>query len=176
MADGTIETLRSHVRDVPNFPKPGITFKDITPLLADPPALRGAIDLLAAPFRDARPDVVVGIESRGFIFGAALAIELGAGFVPVRKPGKLPHVTERAEYELEYGRDAVEIHKDAFVRGARVLVVDDVIATGGTAKAACDLVARLGGDTIGAAFLIELPVLAGRARLEPVPVVSVLQY
>lgn len=174
--DPRIDLVRSRIRDVPDFPKPGILFRDITPLLGDTVAFRTSIDLLAEQVRPLAPEVVVGIESRGFLFGAPLAYALGIGFVPVRKPGKLPHVTEREEYELEYGTDAVEMHGDAISRGTRVVVVDDLIATGGTARATCKLVARLGGELVGAAFLIELAFLDGGAKLAPIPTVSILRY
>ena len=167
---------RDWIRDVPDFPKPGILFKDITPLLADAVAFRTAIDLLAEQVRPLQPDVVVGIESRGFLFGTPLAIALGVGFVPVRKPGKLPSAATRVDYDLEYGTDAVEMHTDALEHGARALVVDDVIATGGTARATLELVRRLGADPVGAAFLIELTFLEGGARLVPVPIVSLVRY
>ena len=157
--------LEKHIRDVPDFPKKGIVFKDITPLLADPAALDEAVRRLAEPYRDAGVQVVTGIESRGFIFGAAVARELHAGFVPLRKPGKLPAKTVRKEYALEYGTDAIEIHADAVAPGARVLMVDDLLATGGTMAAACELVAGLGGQIVAIAFLIELCFLKGREKL-----------
>lgn len=171
----TTEALKDIIRDIPDFPKPGIVFKDITPLMKDPGAFRFAVDQMAEPFRG-RVDVVVGIESRGFIFGAAIAQALGVGFVPVRKPGKLPHETQRCEYQLEYGSDALEIHCDALEVGSRALVVDDVIATGGTAVAAVELCRRLGADVIGASFLIELDFLKGRDKLPGLEIVSVLNY
>ena len=174
--DPRIDLVRSRIRDIADFPKPGILFRDITPLLGDTVAFRTSIDLLAERVRPLAPEVVVGIESRGFLFGAPLAYTLGIGFVPVRKPGKLPHATTRVEYELEYGTDAVEMHSDAIARGTRVLVVDDVIATGGTAVATCELVKRLGGDLVGAAFLIELSFLDGGAKLAPIPTVSLVRY
>lgn len=174
--DPRIDLIRSRIRDVPDFPKPGILFKDITPLLSDGVAFRTAIDLLAERVRPLRPEVVVGIESRGFLFGTPLAVALGVGFVPVRKPGKLPSAATRVEYELEYGTDAVEMHTDALAHRERALVVDDVIATGGTARATLELVQRLGADPIGAAFLIELAFLEGGAKLAPVPVVSLVRY
>lgn len=174
--DPRIDLVRSRIRDIPDFPKPGILFRDITPLLGDTVAFRTSIDLLAEQVRPLAPDVVVGIESRGFLFGAPLAYTLGIGFVPVRKPGKLPHETTRVDYDLEYGTDAVEMHSDAIARGTRVLVVDDVIATGGTARATCELVKRLGGDIVGAAFLIELSFLDGGAKLAPIPTISIVRY
>src|SRR6476661_1452658 len=161
----TMDDLKTKIRHVPDFPKAGILFYDITTLLQDPAGLRDAIDSLTAPFVGQGIDVVVGVESRGFIFGAAVADRLGAGFAPVRKPGKLPSTTMRASYDLEYGSDALEIHDDAVRSGQRVLIVDDLLATGGTAKAAADLVSKLGGDVHALAFLIELVDLNGRARL-----------
>ena len=160
--------LASRLRDVPDFPKPGILFKDITPLLADPRALHITIDLLAERFVGERIDLVVGIESRGFIFGGAVATRLNAGFVPVRKLGKLPWKTDRLTYALEYGEAELEIHADAIPKGARVLVIDDVLATGGTASAAAELTRRQGGIVAAFAFVVELDFLAGRSRLEGV--------
>lgn len=157
--------LRSFVMDVPDFPSPGILFRDITPLLASPQAFSHAIVAMADPFRSERPEKVLGIEARGFMFGAALARELGIGFVPARKAGKLPRRTEGVGYGLEYGKDRLEIHTDAFRRGERVLVADDVLATGGTAAAAAELAERLGAEVLGATFLIELAALSGRDRL-----------
>jgi adenine phosphoribosyltransferase len=157
--------LAALVRDIPDFPKPGIVFKDITPILASPEGLDAAVGGLAAYARDLRVDIVIGAEARGFLLGPALARELGAGFVLARKPGKLPHETVRAEYVLEYGVDALELHSDAVAAGARVLVHDDLLATGGTAKALCELVEQLDGEVVGCAFLIELSFLHGRERL-----------
>jgi adenine phosphoribosyltransferase len=174
--DERIERIRRYVRDVPDFPKPGIMFKDITPLLADPEAFVTCLDLMAEHFAKHRPDAIVGIESRGFIFGAALAARMTASFVPVRKPGKLPWKADRVEYALEYGTDTVEMHVDAIAKGAKVLVVDDVIATGGTAWAATELVKRQGGELVGAAFAIELAFLNGRERLDGMDVFSILRY
>lgn len=168
------ERLRSLIRDVPDFPKPGITFKDITPLLADADALAGATRMMADPWRGGSIDQVVGIESRGFILGACVARELSAGFVPVRKPGKLPAVTTKVEYALEYGTDALEVHTDAVGRAARVLIVDDVLATGGTARATCELMERIGAEVAGFGFLIVLGVLNGQRRLGGRRVESVL--
>jgi len=176
MNDERTRPLRALVRDVPDFPKPGILFKDITPLLADPHCLGVAIDLLAEPWMGRNVTHVLGIESRGFIFGAAVATRLAAGFVPVRKPGKLPSKADRVAYALEYGTDAVEMHVDALGAGARVVVVDDLIATGGTAGAAVELARRQGAVVEGAVFLIELGFLEGRRRLEGVEVRSILQY
>ena len=171
-----MNNLKSKIRHVPDFPKPGILFYDITTLLQDPAGFREAVDSLSLPFADQGIDVIVGIESRGFIFGSAVADRLGAGFAPVRKPGKLPSKTVRASYDLEYGSDALEIHDDAVRPGQRVLIVDDLLATGGTAKAASDLVSRLGGRVHALAFLIELAALNGRSRLEGHTLHTVLTY
>ena len=171
-----MDALKTLIRQVPDFPKPGILFYDITTLLADGAGLRQAIDCLADPYRDAGIDLVVGIESRGFIFGAAVADRLGVGFVPVRKPGKLPSTTVRVEYELEYGTDALEMHADAVASGQRVLVVDDLLATGGTARAVVDLVSGRGADVHAVAFLMELEALGGRDRLAGQEVFAVLRY
>ncbi len=157
--------LKDLIRDIPDFPRPGVVFKDLTPLLADPHAFRAVITAIAAPFETAGVTTVVGIEARGFIVAAPAAVSLGAGFVPVRKRGKLPWRTEQATYDLEYGTDTLEIHHDGVGPGDRVLVVDDVIATGGTAAATAELVQRLGGTVVGLAFLVELGSLGGRARL-----------
>lgn len=167
--------LKRHIRDIPDFPKPGIVFKDITPLLADADAFRAAVDAVVAPFRG-RADMVLGIESRGFIVGAAAAYALGTGIAVVRKPGKLPWQTHRATYELEYGTDTLEIHHDAVGPGHRVLVVDDLLATGGTASAAVELVKRCGGDVVACAFLVELAFLGGRARLRGQDVHALISY
>ncbi len=168
--------LRDYVREIPDFPTPGIVFRDITPLLLDPGALDAAVTGLAALLPAANVDFVVAAEARGFILGAALARELGAGFVPARKPGKLPAATVSAEYALEYGLDALEVHADALAGGAQVLIHDDLLATGGTAGALCDLVAELGGDVVGCAFLVELSALGGRRRLEPHPVHALIEF
>jgi adenine phosphoribosyltransferase len=168
--------LGSFVRDIPDFPKPGIVFKDITPVLASPQALDAAVTGLAGFARPLDVDLVIGAEARGFLLGPALARELGAGFILARKPGKLPHETVRAEYALEYGVDTLEIHSDAVHAGSRVLVHDDLLATGGTASATCELVEQLGGEVVGCAFLIELAFLDGRARLEGRIVHSLLSY
>ena len=168
--------LRALVREIPDFPRPGILFRDITPLLLDPRGLDEAVAELAAAAGSVPVDYVVAAEARGFILGAALARELGAGFVPARKPGKLPADTVSAEYTLEYGLDAIEVHADALADGARVLVHDDLLATGGTARALCELVGELGGDVVGCSFLIELSALGGRARLDPHPVRSLIAY
>jgi len=171
-----MDELKARIRHVPDFPKAGILFYDITTLLQDPVGFRAAVGRLAAPFEASRIDVVVGIESRGFIFGAAVADRLRAGFAPVRKVGKLPSRTIRASYDLEYGSDALEIHDDAVKQGQRVLIVDDLLATGGTAKATVDLVKQLGGEIHALAFLIELADLNGRDRLPGERVHAVLNY
>jgi len=171
-----MDNLKTKIRHVPDFPKAGILFYDITTLLQDRDGFRLAIDSLSLPFKDQGIDVVVGIESRGFIFGSAVADRIGAGFTPVRKPGKLPSTTVRATYDLEYGTDALEIHDDGVGKGQRVLIVDDLLATGGTAKATTDLVKKLGGDVHALAFLIELVELDGRAKLAGEQIHSVLQY
>ena len=172
----TAELLKAKIRHVPDFPKPGILFYDITTLLLDPAGFRGAIDGLAAPFLGAGIDVVVGIESRGFIFGAAVADRLGAGFVPVRKLGKLPAETVTISYDLEYGSDSLQVHADAIKPAQRVLIVDDLLATGGTAQATVQLVTGLGADVVGLSFLIELTFLRGRERLDGLPLHVVLSY
>jgi adenine phosphoribosyltransferase len=168
--------LRSHIRDVPDFPRPGIVFKDIMPLLADAEALHEAVEQLAAYAGPRRPDVVLGAEARGFILGAALAFRLGCGFVAARKPGKLPWRTVSVEYALEYGTDSLEVQEDALAAGTRVLVHDDVLATGGTARAKVDLVERLGGIVVGVAFLVELAFLDGRRQLEGHDVTALVTY
>jgi adenine phosphoribosyltransferase len=168
--------LRPFVRAIPDFPREGILFRDITPLLLDATALDDAVTQLAARVAGDRIDFVVAAEARGFILGAALARELGAGFVPARKPGKLPAETISAEYTLEYGLDALEVHADALAHGARVLLHDDLLATGGTAGALCELVAGLGAEVVGCAFLVELTALGGRERLAPRPVHALLEY
>lgn len=170
------DSLKSLIRDIPDFPKPGVLFRDITPLLADPPGLALAIELLANPFRGKRIDLVVGAESRGFIFGTAVACCLSAGFALVRKPGKLPHKKVSMSYDLEYGTDTLEMHADSIVAGQRVLIVDDVLATGGTMKACCDMVKQLGGELVGVAVLIELEALNGRSKIPGIGVHSVLKY
>jgi len=168
--------LRAHIRDVPDFPQPGIVFKDITPLLLDPAAFDEAVQALAGYARPLGVDLIVAAEARGFIFGGALARELGVGFVPARKAGKLPHETVSVQYGLEYGLDELHMHADALSGGVRVLIHDDVLATGGTAKAKVDLVEQLGGIAVGAAFVIELAFLSGRDALAPLPVHSLIQY
>ncbi len=171
-----MEHLKSKIRQVPDFPKPGIQFCDITTLLRDPDGLSDAVQGLTEPFRSERIDLVVGIESRGFILGATVADRLHVGFVPARKPGKLPARTLQQSYELEYGSDALEIHEDAIEPGQRVLIVDDLLATGGTACAARDLVRRAGGDVVAIAFLVELTFLDGRERLGETPIFVGLRY
>jgi adenine phosphoribosyltransferase len=171
-----MDHLKTKIRHVPDFPKAGILFYDITTLLQEPVGFRAAIDSLALPFQNQGIEVVVGIESRGFIFGAAVADRIGSGFTPVRKPGKLPSTTMRETYALEYGTDTLEIHDDAIGRGQRVLIVDDLLATGGTARATVELVKRLGGEVHALAFLIELVALNGRARLADETVHSALKY
>lgn len=168
--------LKSLIREVPDFPKQGINFKDITTLLKDGEALRTVIDIFAERFEKAKPDLVVGAESRGFLFGAPLAYKLGAGFVLVRKPGKLPAAVTKVTYDLEYGQDSLEIHLDAIQPGQRVLIVDDLLATGGTVSATAELVKKLGGEIVGCAFLIELDFLKGRDRLSGYDVFSLLHY
>jgi adenine phosphoribosyltransferase len=168
--------LRAFVRDIPDFPRPGVVFKDITPLLLDPIALDASVAGLTAYAEPLGIELVVAAEARGFILGGALARQLGAGFVPARKPGKLPHETIAAEYALEYGIDALEVHADALAGGASVLVHDDLLATGGTARALCDLVGSLGGKVAGCAFVIELSFLGGRARLEPYDAYALIDY
>jgi adenine phosphoribosyltransferase len=171
-----MDDLKAKIRHVPDFPKPGILFYDITTLLQEPAGFRAAIDALALPFLDQGIDAVVGIESRGFIFGGGVADRIGAGFIPVRKPGKLPSKTVRVTYDLEYGSDCLEMHDDAIRQGQRVLIVDDLLATGGTARATVDLVKRLGGTVHALAFLIELAALDGRAKLPGETVHAVLRY
>jgi len=168
--------LRGYIRDIPDFPKPGIVFRDITPLMADAKALDEAVRQLAEVAQPLAPDVVVAAEARGFLLGAALARELGAGFVPARKPGKLPHETISAEYILEYGVDALEMHADALADGARVLLHDDLLATGGTARALAELIEETGAEVVGCGFLVELAFLGGRERLAGYDVHSLLSY
>jgi adenine phosphoribosyltransferase len=171
-----MDVLKSKIRHVPDFPKAGILFYDVTTLLREPEGFRMAVDAMSRPYRDRDIHAVVGVESRGFILGAAVADRLGAGFVPVRKLGKLPAATVRATYELEYGTDSLEMHRDAIEQGQRVVIVDDLLATGGTARATIDLVRQVGGDVQGIAFLIELLALNGRAKLEGENVMAVLSY
>lgn len=167
--------LKSYIRDIPGFPKEGIIFKDITTLLMDGKKFRETVDIFAAEFKDKKIDVVLSIEARGFIFGAALAYKLGAGLAPIRKKGKLPYKTHAVTYELEYGKDTLEIHQDAFQKGARVLIVDDLLATGGTCRAVIDLVEKMGGEIVGLAFLIELTALKGREKLKGYDILSLIK-
>jgi len=169
--------LNDLIRDIPDFPKPGIVFKDITPLLKNPAGLAMAVERMANPYRGKGIDLVCGAESRGFIFGTAIAQALSAGFIPIRKPGKLPHDAHPIEYDLEYGKDTLEIHLDAIGNGQKVLMVDDLLATGGTMKACCDLVDHLGGEIVGVTVLIELTALHGRSKIKPYDNVhTVLSY
>jgi adenine phosphoribosyltransferase len=168
--------LRRYVRDIPDFPKPGILFRDLTPLMGDGPAFAETVTRLAAQVASHQPQAVAAIESRGFIFGGAVAAQLGVAFVPLRKPGKLPFRTRRSLYDLEYGSDGIEIHEDALARGARTVIVDDLLATGGTAAAAIRLARELGAVVAGAVFVVELVALGGRARLGDVPVHALLGY
>jgi adenine phosphoribosyltransferase len=170
--------LKSLIRDIPDFPKPGIVFRDITTLLADAKGLRYTIDSMAQKCRDANlvPDYVVGMESRGFIFGTPLAYQLNAGFIPARKPGKLPAAVHAVEYELEYGTDKLEIHQDALKNHHSALIVDDLIATGGTAKATAELLSKIGCEVLGFAFIVELKELGGRQKLPDLPIITLLEY
>jgi adenine phosphoribosyltransferase len=168
--------LKSLIREIPDFPKPGILFRDITTLLRDPEGLRYTIDTLSDKCASLSPEYVIGMESRGFIFGAPVAYKLGAGFIPVRKPGKLPAAVHTVEYELEYGMDQLEVHQDALHPGSRVLIVDDLMATGGTASATAKLVQQIGCTLVGFGFIIELSDLAGRQKLPDVPIVTLIQY
>ena len=172
----TVETLSAKIRDVPDFPEPGIVFKDIMPLLADPACLNEVTDLIADWAAPRKPDVILGAEARGFILGATVAYKLGCGFVAARRPGKLPWKTVSASYALEYGENSLELHADAIAQGQRVLVHDDVLATGGTAKAICDLATQLGGEIVGVAFVIELDFLDGRKQLDGYDVHSLIRY
>ncbi|MBI4744859.1 MAG: adenine phosphoribosyltransferase [Actinobacteria bacterium] len=168
--------LKKIIRDIPDFPKKGIIFKDITPLLQDPASFKCAIDTIASRYENDSVDIVLGAEARGFILGGAIAYRLNAGFVPARKPGKLPHHVTKAEYALEYGVDTLEMHQDAIKPGEKVLIVDDVLATGGTASAKVNLVEKLGGEVVGVAFLIELTFLEGRKKLDNHNIFSLIQY
>jgi adenine phosphoribosyltransferase len=176
MAEPASIKLQDYIRSIPDFPKPGIQFKDITPLLSNPGAFRSAIDQLSRHFEGRGIDVIAAAEARGFIFGAPLAMQMKAGFVPIRKPGKLPYATVAQEYQLEYGTDRLEVHTDALSRGHRVLLLDDVLATGGTMRACCDLVRSTGAELVACAFLMELSFLGGRAKLEPWEVFSLITY
>jgi adenine phosphoribosyltransferase len=171
-----LDKLHAGIRDVPDFPKKGIIFKDITPLLSDRALFRASIDLFLERCRGKKIDKIVGIDARGFLFGSTVAYELGVGFVPIRKRGKLPYKTEIAKYSLEYGEAEMEMHIDAMMRGERVVLVDDLLATGGTSAAAAALIAKVGGELLEAQFLIELEFLNGRKQLEPTPVISFLKY
>lgn len=168
--------LERYIRDIPDFPKKGIMFKDITPLLKDARAFETAIEMLAAKYKDAKIDKIASMESRGFILGAALAMKLRCGFIPIRKKGKLPYETIREEYSLEYGTDLLEMHKDALEKGENILIVDDVLATGGTANAVCRLIEKLGGNIAALCFLIELSSLNPRKKLEGYPIESLITY
>ncbi len=176
MSDNRIERISGLIRDIPDFPKPGIVFKDITPLLSDADAFRACIDLLSERFSDKGVDAIVGIESRGFIFGAALALTMCKPFIPVRKPGKLPADTYRIDYDLEYGSDALEIHKDALSRGANVLLIDDLLATGGTARATAELISKAGGKVAAIAFVVELTFLNGAQNLREFEIYSLVKF
>ncbi len=176
MNSAVVDRLRAGVRDIPDFPKKGIVFKDITPLLSDHTLFRASIDLFLERCRGKEIDKIVGIDARGFLFGSAVAYELGVGFVPIRKRGKLPYKTEIAKYSLEYGQAEMEMHIDAMIAGERVILVDDLLATGGTSAAAAALIRKVGGRLLEAQFLIELEFLEGRKRLEPTPVTSFLKY
>jgi len=171
-----MEGLKTIIRNIPDFPKKGIVFRDITPLIGDKNTFKSVIDKLAKRYRDKKIDYIVSVESRGFIFGGALSYLLGCGLVPVRKKGKLPYETYEVTYDLEYGKDTLEIHKDAFEKGEKVLILDDLLATGGTTCAAIDLVKRLGGEVVEAAFVIELEFLKGREKIKDVPVFSLVKY
>ena len=175
-ADPRAVLLRARIRDIPDFPKPGILFRDLTPLMGDGVAMQTTVEMLVEKIAPHRADTIVAIESRGFILGAAVAYRLGLGLALVRKPGKLPHERYAARYELEYGTDTLEIHRDAFGDGSRVLIVDDLLATGGTASAAIELVRRLDGNVVGCAFIIELTFLKGRARLDAPDIFSLIPY
>lgn len=176
MPETTDIDLKALIRDIPDFPKPGILFRDITPLLASPDGFRFAIDQLCEPFRDEQIDIVVGAEARGFIFAPPMAMKLGVGFAPVRKPGKLPGETHVFSYELEYGEDCLEIHVDGVGPGQRVLIVDDLLATGGTVEACCKLIEKAGAEIVGCTFLIELKALGGAERIAPHPVHRLIEY
>lgn len=168
--------LKNKIRDIPDFPQQGIVFKDITPLVQDPNSLRLTVDALASPYQDEAITAVAGMEARGFIFGSLVAWQLGVGFIPLRKPGKLPYDVQSVDYSLEYGQASLEAHIDAINPGDKILLVDDLLATGGTAKASCELVEKLGGHIVACAFVIELATLAGRHQLTPYPTYSLIQY
>ena len=171
-----MDRLKSKIRDIPNFPKPGIIFKDITPALREPETLKLAVEGLAAPFRHQSIDAVAGMEARGFILGSLVAYTLGVGFIPLRKPGKLPYESTSIHYDLEYGSAALEIHTDALGHHDRILIVDDLLATGGTAKASCELIERLGGEVVACAFMVELGFLNGRSKLTGWNIHSLIEY
>jgi len=171
-----METIREKIRTIPNFPKKGIMFRDITTLLKDASGLKETIDALVKRYQEMPIDLVVGIESRGFIIAGAIAYSMGKGFVPIRKPGKLPAETYRVEYELEYGKDAIEMHRDAIEKGAHVLMVDDLLATGGTMKAACEMIEKAGGKVVECAFIVELPDLKGKEKLKNYKVFTLVGF
>ncbi len=171
-----METLKNKIRDIADFPKPGVVFKDITPLVKDPATLKDCVEALISPYRNQSITAVAGMEARGFIFGSLAAWELGVGFIPLRKPGKLPYDVQRVDYDLEYGNASLEAHIDAISPGDRILLIDDVLATGGTAKASCELVEMLGGEVIACAFVMELTFLNGREPLSNYPLHSLIQY
>ncbi|MBD3634253.1 MAG: adenine phosphoribosyltransferase [Methylophaga sp.] len=171
-----METLKNKIRDIADFPKPGVVFKDITPLVKDPATLKDCVEALISPYRNQNITAVAGMEARGFIFGSLAAWELGVGFIPLRKPGKLPYDVQRVDYDLEYGNASLEAHIDAISPGDRILLIDDVLATGGTAKASCDLVEMLGGEVIACAFVMELTFLNGREQLSNYPLHSLIRY
>lgn len=171
-----MERIKARIRDIPDFPRPGILFKDITPVVLDAECLRLAVECLHRPFLGQGVTAVAGMEARGFIFGSLVAWELGVGFVPLRKPGKLPYQVKSMEYDLEYGSAALEVHTDAVGEGDRVLIIDDLLATGGTARASCELIESLGAEVVGCAFMVELDALRGRDRLERWPIHSLLHY
>ncbi len=176
MNSDPIDELRASVRDVPDFPKKGIIFKDITPILKDGGLFRAAVDLFLSQCREGKIDKIVGIDARGFLFGSAVAYELGIGFVPLRKKGRLPYKTESAKYSLEYGEAEMELHIDAITHGERIVLIDDLLATGGTSASAATLIRKVGGELLAAIFLIELDFLHGREKLVPTPVISFLKY
>jgi adenine phosphoribosyltransferase len=176
MHSDQIDKLRRGVRDVPDFPKKGIVFKDITPILKDGPLFRASVDLFLEQCRERKIDKVVGIDARGFLFGSAVAYELGIGFVPLRKKGRLPYKTESAKYSLEYGEAEMELHIDAITHGERIVLIDDLLATGGTSASAATLIRKVGGELVAAMFLIELEFLHGREKLAPTPIISFLKY